>query len=218
MQMLVDLVKVSVIGASLAFLILAYRLLTRELALRDANNNPAQPRPEALKHISKFRTSALVFLIVGVASEFFLRNSVDFVRYFFRSELIRVRFNDWEFFPEKNMTAFGFAEDRLSTGYYVLPSEQSKYRVYVGIRKKGSVPYDQGRYDLVFGPYQIQTLSRQQIDLNPQQVEQLGSSCVEFTAFGIVSKEGTKIGAPLDVSDGSVESVAFHTAYACATN
>jgi hypothetical protein len=216
MQILIGLVKIGAIGASLAFLVLSYWLLNKQLGQKDANNNPVSPSPEALKHIAKFRNSALIFLIIGVLSEFVLTNSVDFVRYLFRSELVRVRFDDWEFYPEKNMVAFGLAEDRLDTRYYLLPSEQNKYGIYIGIRKKGSLPDDQGRYDLLMGPYQIETLSRQQLDLTPEQLKQLGNACVEFTAFAIEKKPGgARFKAPLDVSDGSVHAIALHTAHAC---
>lgn len=216
MQILVDLVKIGAIGASLAFLLLSYRLLKQEIGLRDANNNPTQPRPDVLKHISKFRTSALIFLIIGVVSEIVLTNSVDLVRHFFRSELVRVRFNAWEFFPEKNMIAFGFAQDRMNTGLYVLPSEQNKFDVYVAVRAKSGVPYDRGRYDLVFGPYKIETLARQEIGLTAQQHSLLGNACVEFTAFGIEKKtDGADIKAPLDVSSQPLKIVAMHTAHAC---
>lgn len=216
MQVLIDLIKVGAIGASLAFLVLSYWLLNKQLGQKDASNNPVPPSPDALKHIAKFRNSALIFLIIGVLSEFFLTNSVDFVRYLFRSELIRVRFNNWEFHPEKSTVAFGFVEDRLNTRFYLLPSEQSKYSIYIGIRKKTSVPYDQGRYELVAGPYQIETLSRQQVDLNPDQVKQLGNSCAEFTAFAIERRAGgAQIKAPMDVSDSSMHAIALHTAHAC---
>jgi len=217
MQVLVDLVKVGAIGASLAFLLLSYWLLNKQLARTDANKVPIPPDPEVLKHIQKFRRSALVYLLIGVVSEFILSNSFDLVHYFLRSELVRVRFDDWEYFPENKALAFGFAQDRIDTGLYVLPSEQKNYQVYVGVRKKTATPYAQGQYDLLFGPYQIETLSRQKVDLTPEQIKALGNDCVEFTVFGIDSGKKGKLTAPVDVSAGPIKAHVFHAAYACVT-
>src|ERR1700674_3088020 len=115
MQILVDLVKLGAIGASLAFLVLAFFLLRREQALRDNQNNPIPPRKTMLAAIGGFMCFALIFLLVGVISEFILKSGTDVLavvnQLLFRNELVRVRFNSWEYSPEKNLVAFGFEEN-----------------------------------------------------------------------------------------------------------
>jgi hypothetical protein len=51
MQILVDLVKLGAIGASLAFLLLSYLLLSRETGLKDSAGNPLPPRPTILQAV-----------------------------------------------------------------------------------------------------------------------------------------------------------------------
>jgi hypothetical protein len=62
----------------------------------------------------------------------------------FRNALVRVRFDSWEFSPEKNLFAFSFEENRVDTSRYVLPALVDQYAVFVAVRKKDATPPDQG--------------------------------------------------------------------------
>jgi hypothetical protein len=221
MSILLDLVKVGAIGASLAFLLLSYRLLKRETELKDKDGNPAQLRPLALLEIRKFRWSALLFLVVGVLSEFFLSHGTEVVagmhEVLFRNELVRVRFNDWEFFPAKREIAFGFEQDRFSAGRYVAPALSDRYRVYVGVRKKTGAAADQGQYDLMVGPYPISNQLAVPRTLTDDDMKALGSDCVEFTAFGIQmgADKPIEITLPFDPGKWGAKAIVFNRASAC---
>src|SRR5690349_12967610 len=110
MQILVDLVKVGALGASLAFLYLSYDLLQKELALKDKDGQPQPPRKEGLDAIRRFRWSAIAFLLIGVASEFFLSNGGDVLRsvdeWAFGNRMERILFTRWKFLPESKMVGF----------------------------------------------------------------------------------------------------------------
>lgn len=221
MSILLDLVKLGAIGASLAFLLLSYRLLKYETELKDKDGNPAQLRPQVLREIRKFRWSALLFLIVGVLSEFFLSHGTEVVaglhEVLFRNELVRVRFNDWEFFPEKREIAFGFEQDRFSGSRYVAPGLSDRYQVYVGVRRKAGVAADQGQYDLMLGPYPISNQLAVPKTLTDDEMKALGSECVEFTALGIQREDGKpiEIKLPFDPGKWGGRVIVFNRASAC---
>jgi hypothetical protein len=56
MQLLINLIKIGAIGASLAFLLLSFRLLKGEQEVKDSAGSPTV-RPEMLREIRKFRIS-----------------------------------------------------------------------------------------------------------------------------------------------------------------
>lgn len=221
MQTLIDLVKLGAIGASLAFLLLSFWLLTAEQRLKDANKNPHPPRPEILKAIRRFGALALVFLIVGVASEFFLSHGTELIaaayQMEFKNDLVRVRFNDWEYAPEKKLIGFGFEQNGVNTTGYVLPALKSQYDVYVGVRAKSATPFDHGEYKIIFGPFRLDNQSRLDQTLTPEQISLLGPDCVEFTAFGIPKIDGktVAISLPFDPDKFGHHVSAFNTAGVC---
>jgi len=206
MAILVDLVKVGVIGASLAFLVLSYRLLAAESALKDAHGNPIPPRTEQLKAIKQFTSAALVFLIVGVFSEFMLSHGMEIANaateLAFGDRLVRVRFNEWEFDPKQDLIGFGFEENRVNTKSYVLPSLKDQYDVYVGIRKSTAAPFTHSDYHLLLGPYSLANQGRLEEKLTEPYKVLLGDQCVDFVAFGILrtSGKGAEIKAPFNPS------------------
>src|ERR1700733_12659424 len=112
MELLASLVKAGAIGASLAFLYLAFRLLKTEQELKDSAGNPAEPRPIILIAIANFRRAALTFFIVGAFLEFFLSQGPSVLsavnQSILRKEMLRVRFDTWEFSPETKRVSVGF--------------------------------------------------------------------------------------------------------------
>ncbi len=193
MSILVDLVKLGAIGASLAFLLLSFWLLKREQDLKDNAGNPATPRPLFLLAIANFRRAALTFFIVGVVLEFFLSQGPQVIsamnQSILKNELVRVRFADWEFAPEAKKIAFSFEENRADTSGFLPPAIKNKYAVYVGVRKKNATASGQGQYDLMIGPYPISNQNNLEKLLSDDELALLGNSCVQFTAFGILTSE-----------------------------
>jgi hypothetical protein len=193
MDILVSLAKLGAIGASLAFLYLSFQLLRDEQALKDKNGNPTPPRPLFLIAIANFRRAALTFLIVGAVLEFFLSQGPQVLaavnQSILKNDLVRVRFADWEFTPESKKIAFSFEENRADTAGYLPPAIKNKYAVYVGIRKKDATAPGQGQYDLMLGPYPISNQNHLEKVLSDSELSALGTSCVQFTAFGILKSE-----------------------------
>jgi hypothetical protein len=215
-------VKLSAIGASLAFLLLSYRLLAAERALKDHDGNPLPARPEILRDIRRFRRSALIFLIVGVLSEFFLTHGVEVIaaanQLLFRDELVRVRFNNWEYAPENQLIGFAFEENHVSTKNYVLPALKDQYDVYVGVRQKTAVPFNRGDFNLMFGPYVLGNQPRLNQTLAGNELALLGHDCIEFTAFGVPKVDGktVDIALPFDPTKFSPQVSVFNSAGVCA--
>jgi hypothetical protein len=193
MGILVDLVKLGAVGASLAFLFLSFLLLKQEQGLKDKDGNPLPPRPMFLIAIANFRRAALTFFIVGVVLEFFMSQGPLVLaavnQSILKSDLVRVRFADWEFAPETKKIVFSFEENRADTAGYVPPAIKNKYSVYVGIRKKDATAPGQGQYDLMLGPYPISNQNNLEKVLNDSELALLGNACVQFTAFGILKSE-----------------------------
>jgi hypothetical protein len=193
MGILVDLVKLGAIGASLAFLYLSFQLLREEQRLKDKDGNPAAPRPLFLIAIANFRRAALTFFIVGVILEFFLSQGPQVLsainQSILKSDLVRVRFADWEFSPEAKKITFSFEENRADTSGFLPPAIKNKYAVYVGVRKKDATASGQGQYDLMLGPYPISNQNNLEKLLSYDELALLGKSCVQFTAFGILKSE-----------------------------
>jgi hypothetical protein len=217
MDILVNLVKLGALGASLAFLYLSYQLLQNESSLKDASNNPVPPRPAMLSAISKFRMSALVFLIVGVIAEIAVASAPSLLQHFLKSDLVRVRFSEWQFFPENKRIAFSFFENRLNTGLFILESEQKRFDVYIAARKKDGTPVNQGHYSVVAGPYEMSSQPLVEKILSAAEAEAIGNDCIEFAAFGLekVSGKPAKVTAPFDPNNAPSRTVVFNTANAC---
>lgn len=220
MQILVDLVKLGAIGASLAFLYLSYQLLKGEQDLKDAAGNPVAPRPELLHATGKFRSAALIFLIVGVFSEFFLSHGTELLnamnQSLFRKEMVRVRFDTWEYAPENKKIVFSFEENRADTSGYVLPALKDGYDVYVGVRRKDATASGQGQYDLMLGPYPISNQPNLEKILTADELTELGNGCVQFTAFGVLkSNDAAEIPKPFKPAALSNRVSVFNSATAC---
>lgn len=216
---LVDLVKIGAIGASLAFLYLSYNLLRKEISLKDSTGSPLPARSENLAAIRNFRWAALAFLLVGVTAEFLFAQAPPLIsawqRKFFGNELVRVRFTNWEYLPEKQRLAFGIEENRVRSNIYVLPEQTNDYMVYVGVRRKTEAPPDQGEYDLVFGPYPISNQGRVEKVLSQAQLDKLGQHCIEFSAFGLEKKDSNNSAVSLPLKPAAVMNKVFNTATAC---
>jgi hypothetical protein len=160
-------------------------------------------------------------LVIGVISEFLISNGVEIFamlnQIFFREQLVRVRFNSWEFSPEKNQIRFGFEVNTSYTSNYVPPALASKYAVYVAVRRKDATPIDQGQYPVVLGPYKISNQIDLESNLSPSDVAALGSGCVQFVAFGILTPGDKSIEATAPFSPSSITQhvTVFNSATAC---
>jgi hypothetical protein len=216
MQTLVDLVKLGAIGASLAFLLLSFRLLSRVL-------KPGGPAPSAdvLREIRRFRRSALVFLVVGIVSEFFISHGVEILasvnQLIFKDQLVRVRFNDWDYTPQDKLLSFGFEENRANTRSYILPAMKDQYDVYVAVRQKGVTSFDHGDFKLVYGPYHFGNQGRIDHTLSAEELGLLGNGCVEFTVFGVPKVDGkmVQLQTPFNPDKLITPVSAFHAAGVC---
>jgi hypothetical protein len=179
--------------------------------------NPAAPHPDMLEAIKRFGRLALIFLVVGLVSEFVLARGAETIRALaqlvFQSQLVRVRFAKWEFSPQAKIFAFSFGEDRINTDQYVLPAFKNRYRVIVGVRAKTNVPPDQGSYNLIFGPFHIANQERTDKVLSQEELQSFGD-CVEFTAFGIERPVDDQIPVPF-YPNKETSLVLFNTASAC---
>jgi hypothetical protein len=221
MSILVDLVKLGAMGASLAFLYLSFRSLKIEQTLKDKDGNPAASRPPMLAAIANFRRAALSFLVVGALLEFFLSQGPEVLaavnQSILRNDMVRVRFADWEFAPEKKKITFSFEENRADSANYIPPAIKNKYAVYVGVRKKDATAPGQGQYDLVLGPYQISNQNNLEQTLSESELAMLGNTCVQFTAFGILKSENDSadITKPFVPAASPIRATVFNSATAC---
>lgn len=222
MDILVNLIKLGAIGASLAFLYLSFQLLRDEQGLKDKDGNPVAPRPLFLIAIANFRRAALTFLIVGAVLEFFMSQGPQILaavnQSILKSDLVRVRFSDWEFAPETKKIAFSFEENRADTAGYVPPAIKNKYAVYVGVRKRDATAPGHGQYDLMLGPYSISNQNNLEKLLNDSELALLGNSCVQFTAFGILKSENNDaadVTKPFMPASSSNRVTVFNSATAC---
>jgi hypothetical protein len=217
MPTLVQLVNAGIIGASLAFLLVSYWLLNKEISLKDANNNPAVPRPEILDAIRKFRWSALAFFLVGVLSEFTLSSGKEIVyvweQHLFGDSRIKEAIDTWEFYPQDKKIGYSLVEERIKTSRYILPGQQEKYHVYVGVRRQMGDPVDRGKYDIIFGPYAIGNTGPITRALTNEEVATLGDGCIEFAAFGTESND-----VPRPFLPETVQAKLLSTAAACLEN
>jgi hypothetical protein len=221
MSILVDLAKLGALGTSLAFLYLSFQLLKGEQELKNGDGSPAAPRLDILVAITKFRRAALTFLVVGVLLEFFLTQGPVIVAAINQSilnkELLRVRFNAWEFSPETKYVAFGFEENRSDTAGFIPPALKDKYSVYIGIRKKDATAPDQGEYDIMLGPYSISNQHDLDRTLTDEELAKLGNSCVLFAAFGVL-RSGSDVpllAKPFRPADEPTHVALFNWAVAC---
>jgi hypothetical protein len=181
------------LGASLAFLYLSFRLLKAEQDLKDKDGNPMPPRPVLLIAFANFRRAALTFLIVGAFLEFFLSQGPAILmalnQSILKKEMLRVRFDTWEFSPEIKKISVGFEENRADTAGFIPSALKDKYSVYVGVRRKDATAADQGQYDIMLGPYSISNQHDLERELSDDELSALGNGCVQFAAFGILKSE-----------------------------
>jgi len=70
---------------------------------------------------------------------------------------------------------------------------KNQYDVYVGVRQQSATPVEQGKYQLVFGPYHLANQPRINYSLTADERKMLGDKCVVFTAFGIAKLNGKTI-------------------------
>jgi hypothetical protein len=211
---LVDLARLGAIGASLAFLLLSYRLLASATKAKVT-------KPTVLREIRRFRSSALLFLIVGVFSEFFLSHGVEITtalsQLLLKDELIRVRVNDWEYDPATRALGFSLEENRIERKAYVLPKLRDQYDIYVGVRKHETEAFDHGQYRLMIGPYHLATQPHIVKQLTADEVTLLGKACVEFTVFAITKENGNTVTMTrtFDPSTFGHGATVFHSSVVC---
>jgi hypothetical protein len=218
MSVLVSLVKIGAIGASLAFLYLSYQLLKKELA------RAGKPRPEALAAITKQRTAALVFLIVGVLSELILGNGATIVtalvKRFLGDEFIQAKFLQWNFNPEVPSIEFALQRIEVNPSHAVSPARAADVDVYVLVREKGAEASNVGKYPLLYGPYElVNTGMIRPQTINKADASALGTHCAQFTAIGVIrmNHQQTHLTAPFDFSAQTTAPTVFDTAGACVT-
>jgi hypothetical protein len=116
------------------------------------------------------------------------------------------------------LIGFALEENHIDTNNYVLPALKDQYDVYVGVRQKTATPYDHGEYKLVYGPFRLTNQSPLDQTLTVEEIAQLGTNCIEFTAFAIPRVDGRAIAImrPFDpVKVGQRISV-FNSASVCA--
>jgi len=214
MHSLLELVKAGTLGASLAFLILTFWLLQREISLKDAAGTPVPPRGEALKSIGRFGWIALLFFLVGVLSELILRFGPDAVlaweQHAFKDQLISARLSDWKYFPEDKKVGFSLIERKVVPTQYVLPAARKQTYVYVVLRRRTDTPIDQGKYDILEGPYSDWNQGNVERVLDEQDLVNLGNECIEFAVFSTQSKSNK---APFEPAKENA--VLFDKAFAC---
>jgi hypothetical protein len=175
------LVKLGAIGASLAFLLLSFILLRQEL-------KGTNPRREALGAIRQWQWVALIFLVVGVLSEFLLVNGPP---------LERVEVN---------------------AAKAVSPKLAPDMDVYVAVRKKGTDASSVGKYPLLFGPYSMGNTGVIRKSLAKSEAAELGAECAQFTAVGVNRKDRpTALTSPFDPASIFPIPIIFDTASACVT-
>jgi hypothetical protein len=222
-EILISLVKLGVVGTSLAFLYLSFQLLKGEQELKDNNGNPTAPRPILLTAIVSFRRAALTFFVVGVALEFFLSQGPAILaavnQTLLKKDMLRVRFDTWEFSPEAKKISAGFEENRADTSAFIPAALKDSYSIYVGVRKKDATPAGKGQYGIMLGPYPLSNQHDLDRALTDDELSALGNDCVQFTAFGILKSDvdATDVAVPFKPSETAGKVSVFNSATACNT-
>lgn len=192
MDILVSLVQLGGVGASLAFLILGYNLLKKEMDI-------PEPRPIIIQSVKFFIAVALVFFVFGVVAEVVLTNAgrviVAYIGSVFRNDLLGIRITDTEYSPDQKSIGFRLNQSAFDDTSTILPAERPDYSVVVGVRKKSGEPITAGSYPYVFGPYPFGETTPQTIQLEAADIAAL-DGCIEMAAFAVKNSESKSVAKP----------------------
>ena len=213
MEILVQLVQIGGIGGTLAFLLLGYHLLVSEQALKDAQGNPATPRPSIFDAIYRFLRYALVFFAVGIAAQVGVTLMQDRLHRWSQLDVVQLIFDRWFYDPEHKRTIVSFSEVAFADAPIVKRNRRHDYDVYVGLRPMEATRPLAGVYPVLLGPFDFATASNQEAQVTEAQTTAL-AGCVQFALFG-VAKNGPAISIPFEPAQLSPPPVIFNTVSSC---
>lgn len=186
-----NLIQLGGIGGSLAFLLLGYNLLKRELSYTAPDGKRPQPSTKALFAIRHFLKTSMTFFLVGVAAQIILSvNAVavfDVLNDWLRSDLSRAAINELQIDGEQKVVSVRIGSTDPKEDGYIPDALREDLDVVVAFGPTSAVPDLERSFPFASGPYPfpIQAQPKIATSIADEKWALISEQCVKVVLFGI---------------------------------
>ncbi|TRL35474.1 hypothetical protein [Rhizobium straminoryzae] len=188
-----NLIQLGGIGGSLAFLLLGYNLLRKELSYTapGPNGTRATPNTKTLNAIKHFLKISMTYFLVGVAAQILLSVKfvaiVGFVKDWIKTDISRAAINEFEVDRQKKVVDVRIGSTGPNEDGYIPNSARDDYDIVVAFGPTSNIPDMERMFPFASGPYPfpIQAPPKISTTIEDAKWPLISDQCVKVVLFGV---------------------------------